>query len=417
MAPRREDKKQQEKKTWLQEYYDNPGYGPPGGTVSNLTDQEMCDHVEMLVEHLEDDDLKKRIKAAEAMSAYIADDTYLPEKMPVHPAQVLATLFHKAIPDRLACISAARCLSIMGRKAASYASGALTKVLQNSGSDLRYEALVALGYLGPGAAPEAAAAVAGRATDDDDARLRRQALHTLTIFGPDAAHVSSAAIAKACHDEDTDVQVAAIKCMTAMGSDIDCSVAGPSLVKVLNSGSQEMRRFAMETVAVIGSGLASYVSKPIAEHLRPLPGSDTELRLLAVIALEALGPEVVYEQEVLLARAVKDPEIEVRERAFLTLRDAGCVKGMMGSMMLEERIFSPEVLAASKLAADDSDSGSSASSDSDSSAELESFGSEAEEDEENYPEDSLGLAEESRESPDIDAEEAERLRKSLMQWS
>ena len=428
------------------------------GRYQNLTDQEMCDHVEMLVEHLEDDDLKKRIKAAEAMSAYIADDTYLPEKMPVHPAQVLATLFHKAIPDRLACISAARCLSIMGRKAAPYASGALTKVLQNSGSDLRYEALVALGYLGPGAAPEAAAAVAGRAMDDEDARLRRQALHTLTIFGPDAAHVSSAAIAKACHDEDTDVQVAAIKCMTAMGSDIDCSVAGPSLVKVLSSGSQEMRRFAMETVAVIGSGLASYVSKPIAEHLRPLPGSDTELRLLAVIALEALGPEVVYEQEVLLARAVKDPEIEVRERAFLTLRDAGCVKGMMGSMMLEERIFSPEVLAASKLAVDDSDSGSSASSDSDSSAELESFGSEAaEEDEQDDAEDSLGLAEASRESPaakfcsapvrllcfsfsslavsvfnlkmlftfvlelcgreDIDAEEAERLRKSLMQWS
>ena len=352
--------------------------------MANLTDQEMCDHVEMLVEHLEDDDIKKRIKAAEAMSAYIADDTYLPDKMPVHPAQVLATLFHKAIPDRLACISAARCLSIMGRKAAPYASGALTKVLQNSGSDLRYEALVALGYLGPGAAPEAATAVALRAMEDEDARLRRQALLTLTIFGPDAAHVSSTAIAKACHDEDTDVQVAAIKCMLAMGPDIDCSVAGPSLVKVLESGSQEMRRFAMETVAVIGSGVAAHVSKPIAEHLRPLPGSDPELRLLAVIALEALGPEVVYEQEVLLARAVKDPEIEVRERAFLTLRDAGCVKGMMGSMMLEERIFAPEVLAASKLVTEDSDSDddSSSSADTDSSADLESFGSEAEDEEE-----------------------------------
>ncbi|CAE7304521.1 unnamed protein product [Symbiodinium pilosum] len=352
------------------------------------------------------------------MSAYIADDTYLPDKLPVHPAQVLATLFNKSIPDRLACISAARCLSIMGRKAAPYASGALTKVLQNSGSDLRYEALVALGYLGPGAAPEAAAAVALRAMEDEDARLRRQALHTLTIFGPDAAHVSSTAIAKACHDEDTDVQVAAIKCMTAMGPDIDCKVAGPSLVKVLDSGSQEMRRFAMETVAVIGSGVASYVSNPIAQHLRPLPGSDPELRLLAVIALEALGPEIVYEQEVLLARAVRDPEIEVRERAFLTLRDAGCVKGMMGSMMLEERIFSPEVLAASKLVVEDSSSDSSGTSeDSDSSAELESFGSEAEEAEEEDPAESSpksgGAGDE-----EIDNEEAERLRKNLLKnWS
>ena len=47
--------------------------------------------------------------------------------------------------------------------------------------------------------------------------------------------------------------------------------------------------------------------------------------------------------KVLLSRAIKDPEREVGEQAFLTLRDAGCVKGMMGSMYLEERIFSPEV--------------------------------------------------------------------------
>ena len=72
-------------------------------------------------------------------------------------------------------------------------------------------------------------------------------------------------------------------------------------------------------------------------------GSDPTLRYLAVLALEAMGPEIVYEQEVLLSRAIKDPEREVGEQAFLTLRDAGCVKGMMGSMFLEERIFSPEV--------------------------------------------------------------------------
>lgn len=44
-----------------------------------------------------------------------------------------------------------------------------------------------------------------------------------------------------------------------------------------------------------------------------------------------------------MSRAIKDPAREVGEQAFLTLRDAGCVKGMMGSMYLEERIFSPEV--------------------------------------------------------------------------
>ena len=336
----------------------------------------MIDHVEMLVEHLTDDDLKKRIKAAEAMSAYIADDAFLPEEMDVHPAQVLATLFFRSVPDRMACISAARCLGIMGRKAAPYASAALTKVLQNSGSDLRYEALVALGYLGPEAAPEAAVAVANRATNDEDARLRRQALLTLTVFGPDAAAVSGTAIAKACQDEDTDVQVAAIKCMKAMGPDMDGAIAGPALTKVLASGSQEMRRFAMETIAVIGKGVAS-CSKPVAEHLRPLPGSDPELRLLAVLAVEAMGPEIVYEQELLLSRAIKDPDPRVGEQAFLTLRDAGCVKGMMGSMFLEERIFSPEVLQATKFVTENNDSDNS-DSDSESesgSEEVDDFGS------------------------------------------
>ena len=48
--------------------------------------------------------------------------------------------------------------------------------------------------------------------------------------------------------------------------------------------------------------------------------------------------------QVLLSRAIRDPERQVGEQAFLTLRDAGCVKGMMGSMFLEERIFSPEAL-------------------------------------------------------------------------
>ena len=62
--------------------------------------QEMIDHVEMLVEHLTNDDPKKRIKAAEAMSAYIADHAFLPEKMDVHPAQVLASLFFRTVPDR-----------------------------------------------------------------------------------------------------------------------------------------------------------------------------------------------------------------------------------------------------------------------------------------------------------------------------
>lgn len=282
--PRQKELKSDKTKTWLEEYFAKPGYGPPGGTVAGLTTQvgpcrprfrvrkgrfrpshgfksceEMIDHVEMLDEHLTDDDPKKRIKAAEALSAYIADDAYLPEKMEVHPAKVrelnpsmasfvapqpfknhgisslhclepyiaplslskvLATLFFKPVPDRVACISAARCLAIMGTRAAPYASTALTKVLGHAGSDLRWEALVALAHLGPEAAPEAAPAVAHRAMHDEDARLRRQALRTLTVFGPDAAAVAGPAIAKACQDEDTDVQVAAMKCMKAMGPDM-----------------------------------------------------------------------------------------------------------------------------------------------------------------------------------------------------
>eukprot|EP00434_Breviolum_minutum_P022578 symbB.v1.2.019923.t1/scaffold1652.1/size121070/3 len=411
MPRNKEGFKQDKQKTWLEEYYENPGYGPPGGTVSNLTDQEMIDHVEMLVEHLTNDDPKKRIKAAEAMSAYIADHAFLPEKMDVHPAQVLASLFFRTVPDRLACISASRCLGIMGPPAAPYASAALTRVLNNAGSDLRYEALVALGYLGPEAAPQAAVAVAERATTDEDARLRRQALLTLTLFGPDAAHAAGVAIAKACHDEDTDVQVAAMKCMKAMGPEMDGDTAGPSLKKVLAAGSAEMRRFAMETIAVIGKGVASHCSKAVAHHLRPLPGSDPTVRLLAVLALEAMGPEIVYEQEVLLSRAIKDPERDVGEQAFLTLRDAGCVKGMMGSMYLEERIFSPEVLAVSKFATENSDSDGSSSS-SDSSEEVDDFGSSASEEEEESQQGEYD--QDAQDKEDEERREEERIRRMVM---
>lgn len=42
--------------------------------------------------------------------------------------------------------------------------------------------------------------------------------------------------------------------------------------QVLAAGSAEMRRFAMETIAVIGKGVASHCSKAVAHHLRPLPG-------------------------------------------------------------------------------------------------------------------------------------------------
>mmetsp|Transcript_61719 Transcript_61719/g.147156 ORF Transcript_61719/g.147156 Transcript_61719/m.147156 type:complete len:210 (-) Transcript_61719:271-900(-) len=209
-----------------------------------------------------------------------------------------------------------------------------------------------------------------------------------------------------------------------MGPDMDGQIAGPALQKVLASGSQEMRRFAMETIAVIGPGVASHVSKPVAEHLRPLPGSDPVLRQLAVDALEALGPEVVYEQELLLSRAVKDPETEVKERAFLTLRDAGCIKGMMGSMALEERIFSPEVLAASKLVTENSDSEDSDSdSDSDSDVELgesdDGFEEEEEEEEEAPKRKRRGAGSDSEESEeDEEKKEEERLRRSIMaNWS
>jgi len=409
--PRQKEQKQDKQKTWLEEYYERPGYGPPGGTVANLTDQEMIDHVEMLVEHLNNDDPKKRIKAAEAMSAYIADDAFLPEHMEVHPAQVLATLFFRSMPDRLACISASRCLGIMGHRAAPYASAALTRVLSNAGSDLRYEALVALGYLGPEAAPEAATAVAERATMDEDARLRRQALLTLTMFGPDAAQPAGAAIAKACQDEDTDVQVSAMKCMKAMGPEMDGDIAGPALKKVLASGSAEMRRFAMETIAVIGNSVASHCSKAVAHHLRPLPGSDPTLRHLAVLALESMGPQIVYEQEVLLSRAIRDPERQVGEQAFLTLRDAGCVKGMMGSMFLEERIFSPEVLAASKLATENSDSDSESSSDLGSEEDVDDFGSSVgEEEQEEESEDDQAA----QDKEDEERREEERIRRMVM---
>eukprot|EP00931_Biecheleriopsis_adriatica_P019982 TRINITY_DN13472_c0_g5_i1.p1 TRINITY_DN13472_c0_g5~~TRINITY_DN13472_c0_g5_i1.p1 ORF type:complete len:407 (-),score=102.99 TRINITY_DN13472_c0_g5_i1:47-1234(-) len=337
-----------QEESWVDLYFQQKGYGPPDGTIVSLTDAEHCDHVEMLTEKLDDDDPKKRLKAAEALAPYIADRAFLPEDLEIHPAEVLASAFMKAAPDRMACISAARSLAIMGEYAAPYASLALTKVLRHNAVDLRYEALVALRRFGPVAAQHAAGPLGDVALEEEEPRLRREALKALAALGPRCSDAAGKAIAEACKDEDTDVQVSAIRCMQAMGPAISAEVAAPAILQVLDHGTQEMRRRAMEAIAEIGPSLAADLSKPVALHLRPLPGSDPRLRYLAVKALEAMGPDIVYEQEVLLSRALKDPDDDVKHTAWEALRNAGCEKGMMGSMHLEERTFSPEVLEASR---------------------------------------------------------------------
>lgn len=343
----------------MDSWFANPGYGAPDGTINSLNDIEHRDHVEMLTEKLMDDDVKKRYKAAEALAHYVADDQFLPDDMDVHPAEVLATAFMKLAVDRTFCISAARSLAVMGVKAAPYAAFALTKVLMHPAQDLRYEAMVTLRSFGPDAADEAGAPLAKVVVDDEEARLRREALKTLTVLGPGAASAAGKSICEATRDEDTDVQVTAIKCMGAMGPELNAELAGPIIKHVLEEGSQEMRRFAMETIMAIGPSLAKHLQVDVARHLRPLPGTDPKLRKLAVHALEAMGPAVVYDQEILLARALMDPEQEVKTAAFNALRDASGdppLKGVGGSMELEERFFSKDILQRSRPDADGDDS-------------------------------------------------------------
>lgn len=351
-----------EEKTWADFFFESPGYGPPDGTINSLNNVEHSDHVEMLTEKLMDDDIKKRYKAAEALAHYIADDEYLPEYMEVHPAEVLATAFMKMGIDRQFCISACRSLQIMGVRAAPYASFALTKVLFHPAQDLRYEAIAALRSFGPDAADEAAAPLAKVIIEDEEPRLRREALKTIIGIGPGAASAAGKSMCEATQDEDNDVQVTAIKCMETMGPELNAELAAPYLQRILEHGSQELRRLAMDAIIAIGSPLAKHLQVDVARHLRPIPGSDPKLRLLAVHALVAMGPAVVYEQEIVLARALQDPDFDVKSAAFEALRDAHCVKGMHGSMELEERFFSQEILQRSRPEEYEDDSDSDGSS-------------------------------------------------------
>lgn len=333
---------------WIERYYKKPSYGPPDGTVETLTDHEQRDHVEMLVDKLASDDVKKRYKAAEALAAYVADQKFLPDEMEPHPAAVLASAFLKDNIDRLFCVSASRSLAMMGPHAAPFAAAALANVLKHPSTELRYEAIVALKRLGPGAASKAAATLAYVALEDEENLLRREAVLALAGMGPAAAEFAGKAVAGAVHDNDTDVQVAAIKALAELGPET-ARYAGPALQEALTTGSQELRRLAADTICKLGPCVAEWTTTILGNHLKPHPGTDTVLRKKAAKALLALGPDAVYETEVLLARAMKDRDPEARAAAFNTLQEAERQEALKGEMALEERIFTNAVLTGEKL--------------------------------------------------------------------
>ncbi|CAE8598561.1 unnamed protein product, partial [Polarella glacialis] len=289
-------KKRGQDEEWVEEYFKNPGYGPPDGTIVSLTEDEARDHVEMLCEKLYDDDVKRRYKAAEALAPYIADQKYLPEELPIHPATVLALAILKNSNDRMFCVSCARSLGMMGAHAAPYASAALAKAISISSTELRYEAILSLRRFGPKAAPEAAAALAWVVTEDAEARLRREAVKALAAMGEAAVAAGGVAVARACSDEDTDVQVVAIRALADLGP-TNAEQAGPALKEALEKGSQEIRRFAVNTVIKLGPPVAQWTGAILSQFLKNEPGNDPKLRTKAAEALMVLGPDVCYENE------------------------------------------------------------------------------------------------------------------------
>jgi len=312
-------------------------YGPEGGIVASMSEEDEREHVAMLLERLSHENPEKRRTAAEAVAAYIGDKRYLPDVIETHPAAVLAdVVLRRPKPSKTDCISAAQALALMGSSAAPHAGGALAALLSHSDHELKLEVARTLRQLQPGCAtdsPGVAAALARSVATEDSAVLRYEAARALCSMGASAAEEASWALAEATEDEDTDVQIAAVQALSAMGSAVAGSPALSALVRTTTNGSFELQRLAVAALASMGSS-ARDAAAALGPLLRPLPGSDPKLRREAAEALGAMGSDAVREQQFWLARAMADPDEQVRQAAEGALILGGCRRALRGSMVL-----------------------------------------------------------------------------------
>lgn len=311
--------------------------------LNNLEERE---HVELLVAKLIHTDPSRRRKGAEALASYIGEQRCLPpEEIEPHPAAVLAEAATEPLQSKLIILSCVRAVSMMESFAAPYASAALAKLMTHMDTEIRWETATALGFVGPGAAHEAAEALGLVVEEDEFALVRVSACNALRLMGPAAAEGGAQSLALALQDPDLDVQGAAIRALLAMGP-AAAEYAGAEVVQTVVSGRYEMRRIACDVLYGMGEAVAERAAEELAHILRPdglpwcsgasPPASDVVLRRKAAETLGALGQSAIALHQVKLSRALGDPDRLVREAAAKTLKLGGCAIATKGSTALGE---------------------------------------------------------------------------------
>ncbi|CAK0856416.1 unnamed protein product, partial [Prorocentrum cordatum] len=198
--------------------------------------------------------------------------------------------------------------------------------------------------MGPGSAEAAGGAVAETLTECEEPLLRFEAAKTLISIrslqsmGRDAPLVACKALADAVDlEQDTDTKFAAIKALGAIGPGA-ARVGAPALERKLRDRETPivLQRMAVQALGEMGEAAAKVSSGALGDMLRPTPSSDPQVRRLAAAALQAMGARVVFEQEMLLARALGDRDSGVREAAREALASAGHEHALRGAMALAE---------------------------------------------------------------------------------
>eukprot|EP00927_Polykrikos_kofoidii_P004363 TRINITY_DN11723_c0_g1_i2.p1 TRINITY_DN11723_c0_g1~~TRINITY_DN11723_c0_g1_i2.p1 ORF type:complete len:664 (-),score=160.21 TRINITY_DN11723_c0_g1_i2:79-1977(-) len=310
--------------------------------VPYLSYVEECEHVELLVDKLSHFDDARRRKGAEALACYIGEQRCLPPgELQIHPAAVIAEFMTSTIVDKNVCIQGAKALGFMGPHAAPFASKALANLLEHHDMDIRWEVARAIRYLGPAAAQDVAKNLATLVTEDEFPIVRHQAARALEALGPAASEDAAASLGIALDDEDLDVQNAAIRALGVMGPKA-APGAAESLAKTMISGRYEMRMLAADALASMGEAAAKIAGSALDTVLRPdglpwsagwqPPGSDCRLRRRSAEVLASMGPEVVAEHEVKLARALGDVDPSVVQAVASTLQGSDRSRAVKGSM-------------------------------------------------------------------------------------
>lgn len=319
-------------------------FGPKGGNVAALSEPARYEHVQMLVDNLIVD--ANALRCAESLSLYIAENKYLPERMDPHPATVLANYIGNRASDRQQCINALRALCVMGPPAAPYASEALKKLLARQDQELRLEGVRAARRLGPDAALVVTAAIC-EAMKDEEATgiLRWEAAMALASLGPLAAEDAWEALAEGLEDEDQEVQIATVRALKAMGP--AAAKAAAALAKSVEKAPRVLRAEAAIALAEMGAIAAPAAAETLGLQLKESSTADASLKVLCIRALDAMGHEVVQQQESFLARAVDCKDEEVRKAARVCLAKAGCKMALRGYMYYSSvELFSAEKIAA-----------------------------------------------------------------------